>query len=94
MAIDLSNMTGEQIAELMQQAKGELGRRQSRDALRSNVEKVIDEARAGGSARKPEDLEQWVKPRDVTEAYIDGERVKDNGKAYISRITPNLCNPK
>lgn len=91
---DLTEMTDQEMYELIKQMEDELGRRQTRDILRGDVTEVIKEARQGGSARKPEDLEQWVKPRDVTEAYIDGERVTDNGKAYISRITPNVCNPK
>lgn len=90
----IHDYTSEQIADLIKEMQDELGRRETRDILRRDVTEVIRQARQGGSARTPEDLEQWVKPRDVTEAYIDDERVTDSGKAYVSRITPNLCNPQ
>lgn len=93
MTIDLSEYTLEELQEIINGASHEQARRQTRDRLRGDFEKVIDDARAGGSARKPVDYEEWQKPRDITEAYKNGERVTDKGKSYVSRITPNVCIP-
>lgn len=91
---NFQDLTSDELLELMENLEQEFAHRQTSERLRSDVEKVIDDARESGAARTPKDREDFVRPRDVTEAFKAGETTTWEGRTFRSAITPNLCHPR
>lgn len=66
-----TDMPSNELAELIEQAKGELFRRQNEDLLNGRLAEVQDEFRSAGILQQPP--EQWQQPEEVRDSYGRGD---------------------
>ena len=90
MTIDFTNMTPEEIYELMQKLEEEMRVRQNRAAIERQADQVILDARENGAATKPP--LKW-EPVHIDKAFALGETTRHNGVTYVSTIPNNTCIP-
>ena len=88
--MDFTNMTPEEIYELMQQLEAEMRVRQNRAAIEQQADQVILDARENGAATKPP--LKW-EPVRIDKAFALGESTRKDGITYVSAIPNNVCIP-
>src|SRR5690625_5197075 len=88
--MDFTNMTPEEIYELMQKLEEEMRVRQNRAAIEQEANQVILDARENGAATKPP--LKW-EPVHIDKAFALGETTRKDGTTYVSAITNNVCIP-
>lgn len=88
--MDFTDMTPEQIYELMQQLEDEMRTRQNRAAIEREADQVILNARETGAAQKPP--LKWEQVR-IDKAFALGETTRKDGITYVSAIPNNVCIP-
>src|SRR5690625_1628486 len=88
--MDFTNMTPEEIYELMKQLEEEMRVRQNRAAIEQEANQVILDARENGAATKPP--LKW-EPVHIDKAFALGETTRKDGTTYVSAITNNVCIP-
>lgn len=88
--MDFTNMTPEEIYELMQQLESEMRVRQNREAIEREADQVILNARENGVAAKPP--LKWEQVR-IDQAFALGETTRKDGTTYVSAIPNNVCVP-
>jgi len=89
--MDFSNMTPEEIYELMRQLEKELAARQNREALTRDINNVLLTARVNGAAYEPDP--EWTGTPPIDESYAVGETTTKDGVQYESVIPNNVCVP-
>lgn len=89
--MDFSNMTPEEIYELMKQLEKELAARQNREALTRDINNVLLTARVNGAAYQPDP--EWTGTPPIDESYAVGETTVKDGVGYTSVIPNNVCVP-
>lgn len=90
--MDFTDMTPEEIFELIQQLEKEMAARQNRDALETEINNVLIKARENGAAHQPK--KQWDGTPYIDESFALGETTKINGVTYQSTIPNNMCDPR
>ena len=88
--MDFSDMTPEEIYDLMQQLENEMKTRQNREAIEQQANQVILNARDNGAATKPP--LKWEKVH-IDKAFAIGETTRKDGTTYVSAIPNNVCVP-
>src|SRR5690625_1246198 len=91
--MDFTEMTNEELYELIEAAQTELGRRQTRDVFEDKIAAVVQEGRDAGVVATPEPGEQWKQPSGAHDAYAKGDIVEHNGQQWVSTVTPNVWIP-
>lgn len=91
--MDYTNMSYEELQQVVDAAGQELAARQSAQALDDQLRGVIEDAREGGVAETPEQGAEWVQPTGSTNSYVTGDIVTYNGVTYVSTVTPNIWQP-
>ena len=89
--MDFTQMTPEQIFELMQQLENELKARQNREALTRDINNVLLTARVNGAAKNHDP--EWTGTPPIDESYAVGETTVKDGTTYTSEIPNNVCVP-
>src|SRR5690625_1313748 len=93
MDFDFTEMTDEQLYELIEDAQTELGKRQTRDVFDQQVNELYDSARASGAIKAPEQGEQWKQPLGAHDAYAKGDVVTHDGVQWVCTASPNASVP-
>src|SRR5690625_1215765 len=93
MDLDFTEMTDEELYELIEDAQTELGKRQTRDVFDQQVNELYESARASGAIKTPEQGETWVQPTHAGDAYAKGDVVTHDGQQWVSTVTPNVWEP-
>src|SRR5690625_5574737 len=88
--MDFTNMTPEEIYELMKQLEEEMRVRQNRAAIEQEANQVILDARENGAATKPP--LKW-EPVHIDKACALAEATRKDGTIYVSANTNNVCIP-
>ena len=88
--MDFTEMTDEQLYELLQQINKDLAARQNRAAIEREADQVILNARETGAATKPP--LKWEQVR-IDKAFALGETTRKDGITYVSAIPNNVCIP-
>src|SRR5699024_3306101 len=91
--MDFTDMTDEQLYELIDAAQTELGKRQTVEVFEQQVNELYESARASGAITAPEQGEQWKQPTHAGNAYKKGDVVTHNGQQWVSTVTPNVWIP-
>ena len=91
--MDFTDMTGEELAELQENAGRVLSQRQTAQVFEHQVEEVYLSARESGAVPTPVPGDQWREPGSALEAYVRGDVTTDNGKYFVSLRTPNMKRP-
>ncbi|HLS01901.1 MAG TPA: hypothetical protein VK054_07985 [Beutenbergiaceae bacterium] len=91
--MDFTDMTDEQLYELIEAAQTELGRRQTAEAFEQQVNELYEIARASGAIKAPEQGEQWKQPTHAGDAYAKGDVVTHDDVQWVSTVTPNTWRP-
>lgn len=86
-----TDMPSEDLAELIEQAKGELFRRQNEDLLNDRLAVVQDEFRSAGILRHPP--EKWQQPEEVRYAYGRGDVTDWDGGQREAVAGFVICSP-
>lgn len=91
--MDFTDMTDEQLYELIKDAETELGKRQTAEAFEQQVEDLYTNARQAGAIPNPQQGEEWKQPLGAHDAYKKGDVVTHAGKTWVSTVTPNTWEP-
>lgn len=91
--MNFDDMTDEELLELAEQMKNEVGQRKTRRAVDSEVATVIERYREGRDGAVPVPESEWVQPPDVARSYVQGETVEKDGQLYRSACSGNMCSP-
>lgn len=90
--MDFTDMTDEQLYELLQQINKDLAARQNREALTRDINNVLLTARVNGAAYEPDP--EWTGTPPIDESYAVGETTTTkDGTTYTSAIPNNMCAP-
>ena len=87
--MDFSEMTPEEIYELIEAAQTELGRRQTRDVFYRELAEVVQKGRESGVIETPEVGEEWQ----AGHVYSLGDVTTRNGQRYESLHPYNVWTP-
>ena len=87
--MDFTNMTPEEIYELIEAAQTELGRRQTRDVFDRELAEVVQKGRESGVIETPEVGEEWQ----AGQVYSLGDVTTRNGQRYESLHPYNVWTP-
>ena len=90
--MDFSDMTPEEILELIEQAQKEVAARQNREVLETEINDVLLEARRNQAAKPP--AYEWTGTPHIDESYALGETTVKDGVRYRSVIPNNRCTPE
>src|SRR5699024_7819709 len=91
--MDCTDMTDEQLYELIEHGTHELGRRQNGEVIEQQEKELYESARASGAITAPEQGEQWKQPTHAGDAYAKGDVVTHDGQRWVSTVTPNVWIP-
>ena len=91
--MDFTDMTDEQLYELIDDAQTELGKRQTRDVFDRELAEVVKKGRESGIIETPEVGEEWKQPSGAHDAYAHGDIVEYDGQRWVSTVTPNVWAP-
>ena len=89
MSIDLTDMTDEQLYELIEAAQTELGKRQTRDVFDRELAEVVQKGRESGVIETPEVGEEY----DPSKVYSLGDVTTRDGQRYESLHPYNVWTP-
>lgn len=89
--MDFTDMTPEEILELIEAAEKEVAARQNRQALETEINDVLLRARSNGAAYEP--APEWKGAPPIDESYAVGETTVKDGTTYTSEIPNNICVP-
>lgn len=90
--MDFEDMTPEEIAEMIEEAKRELARRQSLAMYQDRQTQLQEEFRAADMIPKPPEGE-WVKPDESLDAYGVGDVVTHKGTERRAKAGMVVCEP-
>lgn len=91
--MDFNEMTDQELADLIEQARDVLAKRQSRAAVDRQVADVLRTARAEGVTETPAEGAEWVQPVGAHDAYLAGDVVEHVGKFWSSTVDYNVWEP-
>lgn len=87
--MDFTDMTDEELYELIEAAQTELGKRQTRDVFDRELAEVVQKMRAAGVAETPEVGEEWQ----AGHVYSLDDIVTEAGERYLSLHPYNSWRP-
>ena len=91
--MDLTTKTPAELAQLSEEIKAELLRRQNAPVVDREIGKVLERARENGVTYKPEQGEQWVQPTTAADSYLAGDIVEHDGATWESTLNGNVWEP-
>lgn len=91
--MNFDDMTDEELLELAEQMRQEVGERKTRRAVDTDVRGIIERYREGREGVTPEPAAEFVQPLDVARSYVAGETVEKDGQLYRSACSGNMCSP-
>ena len=91
--MDIDTKTEQELYDLIEEAKNELARRQTLQAVDEEVATVLRNARASGAIPTPSQGAEWVQPTSAVDSYVEGDTVVHNGKRWISLVSANVWEP-
>lgn len=89
--IDFTDITAEEIFELVQAGEDEVKARQNRKALQTEINDVLLKARQNDAATTP--AHEWNGTPHIDQSYALGETTVKDGVRYRSAIPNNRCIP-
>lgn len=92
MTIDYTDYTEDELFDIIEGAKTEVARRQSKSAFDSAIAKVIRGARGEVIPEKGVG-EDWEPVTSYEDVYLKGDRVRHNGTRWTSNIDNNAGEP-
>src|SRR5699024_10732106 len=90
--MDFTDMTDEQLYELIEAAQTELGKRQSQATFDAQIAEVVKAARGNVIPDRGKG-EPWEPVKGYQDVYFKGEIVTHNGKTWQSNIDNNAGTP-
>jgi len=91
--MDYTKMSDEELYEVIEGAKKELGRRQTIQLVNDQVAEVLRTARASGAIDTPARDAEWVQPTGAHDAYLKGDEVEHDDKLWVSTVDYNVWEP-
>lgn len=91
--MDFTDMTNEQLYELIEDAQTELGRRQTTTVFEQKIGALLDEGQASGVIVQHEDGTPWEPVTGYHNVYSKGAVHTHNGKTWTSNIDFNAQEP-
>src|SRR5699024_914703 len=85
--MDFTDMTPEEILELIEAAEKEVAARQNRKALETEINDVLLRARSNDAAKTPD--REWSSTPHIDESFALGETTVLDGVTYESKIPNN-----
>src|SRR5690625_6054930 len=86
--MDFTDMTNEELYELIDDAQTELGKRQSQATFDAQIAEVVKEARGNVIPDRGKG-EPWEPVKGCQDVYFKGDIVTHNGKTWQSNIDNN-----
>lgn len=93
MVLNLTDMTSEELYELIADAQTELGRRQTAGIFEQKIGALLDEGQAAGVIVEHQDGEEWQPVTGYHNVYRKNAVVTHNGKTWTSNIDFNAGEP-
>jgi len=90
--MDFTDMTDEELYELIEAAQTELGRRQSQATFDAQIAEVVKAARGNVIPDRGKG-EPWEPVKGYQDVYFKGDIVAHNGKTWLSNIDNNAGEP-
>lgn len=84
--MDYTTMTDEDLYTLIDGAKAELGKRQTKALVNEQVADILRTARESGAIETPTIGEEWEQPTDATNAYMKGDIVTHSGATWEATV--------
>ena len=92
-SMDFTSMTEEELYNLIEDAKYELGRRQTLSEIDRQINEVLLTARASGAIETPDEGASWVRPTGAHDSYALGDVVTHDGTTWVSTTPANVWEP-
>src|SRR5699024_7630187 len=93
MRMDYTTMTEEELYEIIEGAKRELGHRQTVQVVNDQVAEILRTARNSGAIDTPSQGSEWVQPTGADDAYLKGDEVEHDDKLWVSSVDYNGWEP-
>ena len=91
--MDYTTMTEEELYEIIEGAKRELGHRQTVQVVNDQVAEILRTARNSGAIDTPSQGSEWVQPTGAHDAYLKGDEVEHDDKLWVSTVDYNVWEP-